>query len=91
MVEDLAIFFADFARPVRINGRTRLAIFSDAFEVAVDRDIGMAAAVPTLTMSTGDVPDSVVGMTTRIDDVLYVIAEHRPNGSGLSVLLLEVA
>ncbi len=91
MVEDLAVFFADFARPVRLNGRTRLAIYSDAYDVAIEREIGMAAAVPTLTIATADVPESVIGMTTRIDGISYVIAENRPNGNGLSVLMLEVA
>ena len=44
-----------------------------------------------LTLATADVPASPVGLTVVVGAVSYLVAEHEPDGTGISRLLLESA
>lgn len=52
---------------------------------------GMAGSKPTLTLPTASVPANPVGQAAVVNSVNYLVAAHEPDGTGISVLLLEIA
>lgn len=52
---------------------------------------GASGAQPSITCQTASLPANPVGKTVMVGAVLYRIAVHEPDGTGLSELLLEVA
>lgn len=91
MTEPFDVFFDDFATSVTLAGATVLAIFDDAHEVGSVGSVGMAASQPMLTLRTSDVPADAVGAAVVVGSAAYQVAEHRPDGTGVSQLLLEAA
>lgn len=72
--------------PVRV-------IFDADYALAAVGDAGLAATAPAITVSTAQLPAPVVGarvdVTTATGLGHWRVAEHHPDGAGLSVLLLE--
>jgi len=70
-------------------------IFYQDYVVAEVGAAGMAASAPAVTVPTGDVPKAFSGVAVVIEGADGVthwkIAEHHPDGAGMSVLLLERA
>lgn len=52
---------------------------------------GMASTQPAVQMASADVRTAPVGWALAIDGVDYVVAEHQPDGTGVSRLVLEAA
>lgn len=75
---------------VTLGGSTRQAIFDRAYQVA-EVGLGVASTQPALTCRTADVPVNPVGQTVVVSGTTWRIAEHRPDGTGVSVLLLEAS
>lgn len=79
---------------VRIGaGEEQLAIFDQEYLVADVGGSGMAASGPAITVPTSSIPAvysrvpvevSYLGVVTR-----WRITEHHPDGTGMSVVLLE--
>lgn len=87
--EDLAPFFGDFAQTVTIAGRQAQAIVDMPFALGDVGEIGMATTAPRLTVRTAEIDaGTVVGSQALVGDERYVVAEHRPDGTGVSALLL---
>lgn len=72
-----------------LGGVTVSGIFDQAYDVAGVGLSGMSSGTPAFTLPTSAVPASPVGVVLVVNAVNYVVAEHQPDGSGLSVLLLE--
>lgn len=97
--EDLGTFFstAEFADTASINGAAAvLVIFDNAYARADVGALGMASTQPAITLPTADVPASPRGKTAVVTSTLhgtlnFKIVDHEPDGTGVSVLLLEKA
>jgi hypothetical protein len=90
MTEDLAPFFADFAVDATVNGAAVRGIFDNGFALGAV-GIGMAGTQPTLRLRTADVAADPVGQAVVVGAVSYTVAAHEPDGTGVSVLMLERA
>jgi len=90
MTEDLAPFFADFAVACTVNGAAVRGIFDNGFALGAV-GIGMAGTQPTLRLRTADVTADPVGQAVSVNAVAYTVAAHEPDGTGISVLMLERA
>jgi len=92
-VEDFTPFIAstEFASSATLNGVTVAGIFDRAYEMAGAGVPGLASSVPTFSLPTANVPSSPVGKSLVIGSTSYTVAEHHPDGTGWSTLLLELA
>ena len=90
MTEDLAPFFADFAVDATVNGAAVRGIFDNGFALG-SVGIGMAGTQPTLRLRTAEVAADPVGQAVSVNAVAYTVAAHEPDGTGVSVLMLERA
>ena len=73
-----------------LNGLEVAGIFDNAYH-AGDIGIGMASTQPAFTTLTAHVVGEAVGQLLTIGDAGYYVAAHEPDGTGMSLLLLEVA
>lgn len=53
--------------------------------------LGMAMTNPRFTLPTDRVPEAPEGLQITCKNDLYTVVEHEPDGTGLSVLVLERA
>jgi hypothetical protein len=75
----------------QINGGAPVAaIFDNGFALG-SVGIGMASTQPTLRLRTADVAADPVGQAVSVNAVAYTVAAHEPDGTGVSVLMLERA
>jgi hypothetical protein len=86
--EDVSVFFTDFAETVNIGGTDTQAIFDSPYSAA-GVGMGMDSNTPSLTLATINVPSSPLGLPVTVRSVAYVVAQHLPDGTGVSRLLLE--
>ena len=91
MTENLAPFFADFATTATVDGASVSVIFDNGYATGAVGPYGMASSAPTLTLPTASVPASPVGKAVVVTGTNYTVAEHQPDGSGVSTLILERA
>jgi hypothetical protein len=90
--EDLSVFLstADFAVVATYNSATPVTgIFDNAHQLA---PLGMAmqgAAAPQFLCRASDVDADPVGKSLVVGGVDYSIAEHQPDGTGMTVLILK--
>lgn len=66
------------------------AIFDNGFALG-SVGIGMAGTQPSLRVLTSAVPADPVGQAVVVNAVNYAVAAHEPDGTGLSMLMLERA
>jgi hypothetical protein len=91
LIEDLSMFFADFATACTVGAATTLGIFSTPHELGGLGITGVAATQPTLIVRTASVATDPVGLSATVGAVSYVVAAHEPDGTGISRLLLDRA
>ena len=107
MTEDLTAFFNtdEFAVQTTLAGVVVRGIFDNANVLSEVGGAGMASTQPTLTLPTADLPGSVItslqeyiyeptsamDLLMAINLTTYKVVAHEPDGTGISVLLLEVA
>ena len=76
-------------------GDAQLGIFDNDYVLADIGNAGMAATAPAAVVETATLPPVVVGAALQVNylgaTTLWRIAEHHPDGTGLSTLLLERA
>lgn len=92
--EDTSVYFnADtgFAQPCILAGVEVSAIFDNSYALGSVGPFGMASTQATITLPTSSVPDGVVGQTCVVADTSYAVAAHEPDGTGISLLRLEVS
>lgn len=90
-VENLAPYFADFGEAATLGGQAVRGIFDNGHQAATVGALGMAATQPVFTMPSADVPPAPVGSVLVVRGAPYTVVEHRPDGTGVSELLLEEA
>jgi hypothetical protein len=88
--EDLSPFFstAEFADDAILNGIRVQGIFDRKY-VEAGAGMGMSSTVPAFTLASADVPLDPIGKLLVIGGVTYAIAAHEPDGTSISLLLLE--
>lgn len=86
-VEDLGAFMRvqDFAEQVTIGGVSVAAIYDNQYISALD----VSGTQPTLTFRTADVPAVVVGSPVVVRAINFTVAELQPDGTGITVALLQ--
>lgn len=91
LVEDLTVFFntSEFAQVATLNGVAVTGIFDNAYTLGSVGPAGMASTQPTLTLPTTAVPTQPIGLTCAVGGISYVVAAHEPDGTGISLLMLE--
>ena len=92
--EDHTAFFADFGQPATVGGLGLQGVLDNGYTlgaVGPFAGMGMATTQPRLTCATASLPANPVGAAVVVGAASYVVAEHQPDGTGISVLLLEVA
>jgi hypothetical protein len=88
--EDLTPFFSltEFASDATLGGATVQGIFDRSY-VDAGSGMGMSSTAPAFTLPTAQVPTSPVGLAMVINDVTYAVSAHEPDGTGISLLILE--
>ena len=89
--EDLSMFFNpdEFADPATLGGVAVKGLFDKAYAFGEVGGSGMASTQPVYTLATSAVPANPVGTTLVVGGVTYSVAAHEPDGTGVSLLLLE--
>lgn len=87
MTEDLTAFFDvdEHATAATYNAATVNGIFEDQF-VAVG---GIESSRPTFTCDEADVAGIVHGDSITINSIIYTVAGHQPDGTGIMFLILK--
>lgn len=87
--EDFSLLLADFGDDGTLAGAAVRGIFDEPAEANA---AGAAAAVqPQFQLPTADVPASPYGATLVLPQGNFTVREHLPDGTGMSLLLLEQA
>jgi hypothetical protein len=86
-VEDFSCYLADFGVPATLAGASVRVIFEAAGAVLG----GMSALQPAVQLPTADVPADYAGAALVVGGLTYTVAEHQPDGTGWSTLLLQRA
>lgn len=83
--EDLTPFFntAEFADDAMLDGFPVRGIFERTY-VEAGGGMGMSSTAPAFTLPTFDVPANPVGKLLVINGIAYRVAEHEPDGTGIS-------
>lgn len=104
MTEDLTAFFsaAEFAVQTTLAGVVVRGIFDNAYQLADVGGAGMDSTQPTLTLPTAQIPPVVrdwflhyaepfdlADLQMQIAGATYKAVAHEPDGTGVSLLLLE--
>lgn len=76
---------------VLINGQSIRGIFDSSHAMAPVGAVGIAGLQPTVTVLTSAITGDPVGQAVVVSGHQFVCAAHEPDGSGMSVLLLERA
>ena len=98
LIDDLASMLAvgDFATAVTFTPSVGSPVTFDAIfdNGNVDQSVGgllIEATGPQLTLATSDVPAAYKAGTYTINGSNYTAVEHKPDGTGLSVISLHAA
>ena len=77
----------DLAEPATVAGRPVRALFDAAYADV----LGVASIAPALTCASADVAHAVRGSAVTVRGVAYTVANLQPDGTGVTVLILERA
>lgn len=75
---------------VTLGGVTVRAIFDNNYALAAVGDFGMAGSAPVLTLASAAVPAEWLGAAVVVNGKSYAVTEHKPDGTGISLLILAV-
>lgn len=90
---DRAIFLAvdDFGTAASYGGGTVNGIFDNDFiEVETGAGVGVALQQPRFQCRTADVPTAAEGDSITINSIAYTIRIVQDDGTGMTVLVLEL-
>lgn len=76
---------------VVLDGVTVRADFCEPYTQGYMDGASAEARAPQITLNSDDVPAAVSGKTVVAGGVNYTVIGHKPDGFGLSTLLLELA
>lgn len=66
-------------------------IFGDPYALGSAGPLGMATSQPQFDCADADVPVGAHGSGVVVGDVSYFVAELRPDGSGMTTVILEAS
>ena len=90
--EDLSAFFdvdGGFSVSATLDGAPVSGIFDNGTALGSVGMMGMSSTSPSFTLPTASVPDSPIGLAVVVGSASYLVAAHEPDGTGVSVLVLE--
>lgn len=87
--QDVSAFFQDFAGDATLAGLAVRGIYDNAYTLGA-AGVGMASTRPTFTLPTASVVGEAVGQALVHAGHVYMVAEHEPDGTGISRLFLEL-
>ena len=90
LTENLTPFFTDFGQLATVGGVRVSVIFDAASSLGNVGPSGMSSVAPVVTLPTASVPANPVGQAVAVAGKSYTITQHEPDGTGLSVLTLEL-
>jgi hypothetical protein len=79
---------------ITVSGQAVQGIFDNAHAVALGGPfdgMGVSTTQPRLTCATASLSADPVGAAVVVGSASYVVAEHQPDGTGISVLMLRRA
>lgn len=85
------IALARWGAPVSVNGTSVQADFCKPGVTGYLGGVSAEATAPQIILLTADVPANPRGKSVVVGADTYTIVEHKPDGFGLSTLLLEPA
>lgn len=92
MREDLTVFLGDFAETVTLtSGRTFKAVVDATFVGVGDGVAEVESSAISIIAKTADTKGVEFGIVVDLDDVSYVVRGIEPDGTGMTVLRLELA
>lgn len=89
-VEDLPAYLADFGDGGTLAGAAVRVIF-DAPSATELGSVAMATQVPQAQIVSASVPGAVYGASLVIPQGSFTVLEHIPDGTGMSLLVLQRA
>lgn len=89
--EDHTAFFADFGQPTTVGGQAVQGVFDNGYALGAAGPFGVATTQPRIVCATASLPANPVGAAVVVGAASYTVAEHQPDGTGISLLLLEAA
>lgn len=89
--EDFTVFFstAEFASDAALGGAAVCGIFDSAYQLGEAGGAGFATTQPVFTLPTASVPGDPVGLALVYQAVSYTVVGHEPDGTGISLLMLQ--
>jgi hypothetical protein len=88
--EDLSVFFAEFGDDAQLAGQPVRGYYSDAYSHAQLGYLSVSGAAASFELPTAAVPAEPIGAAIHIAGKgAFSVQEHRPDGSGISALILE--
>jgi len=82
---------ARLGEPVTVNGQSVTGDFAQPWQQGFLEGVSASASQPQVVLADEDVPANPVGLSVVARGGTYTIAEARPDGYGLTTLLLETA
>lgn len=76
---------------VLLGGVTVRADFAEPYAQGYMEGVSAEARAPQMTLSSADVPANVDGVAVVARSTNYTVVGHKPDGFGLSTLVLELA
>ena len=92
-VENFAPFLSvtEFASNATLGGVAVVGIFDKAYQLGDVGGTGFASTQPVFTLASTSLPVDPVGLVLVVNATNYSVVAHEPDGTGLSVLMLEAA
>lgn len=76
---------------VTLGGASVRAIFDNDYALAAVGDYGMASSAPVLTLASAAVPADWLGAAVAVNGKSFAVTQHKPDGTGISLLILVAA
>lgn len=89
---DRSAFLADFGSTVTWSGGSATAIYDQAYEEAeFPGAVSIGSRRPMLRAREADFAAVAVGTSVTVDGDTWRVAEKHPDGTGMTMILLEAA
>lgn len=89
IIENFDLFFADFGANALIGAATVKGIFGNEFYEADGYNGSVETVKPAFHCKTSDVSTVTHGANAVINSITYKVRGIRPDGSGITTLILE--
>lgn len=87
--EDFAVLFGEFGVAGTLSGQAVRGIYDADYEFASLGAAGMSTSAPAFTLPSGSVPAAIFEAQLVIPAGTFRVMEARPDGTGITVLMLQ--